>query len=153
MRKRKRLFLFSLVGLLMLVCVIGYSQQVFIGNIHKIWWAEEIKPPYATRTYEVCVLDRVGGTPIIVGDIDVTPTEIEPFTVDISAYSFEVTFGVRTVWIFTEDVTLDYIEYHIGDRSESVWNYSDVNGEFTPNPFVAYLEVVLAPPKGLEHVQ
>jgi len=131
---------------------IGYAQQVFVGDIHKIWWAEEVEPSFAIRTYDVCIIDRVGGMPIKVGETDVTPTKIEPFVVDISEYDFEVTFGVRTVWVFTMDVTLDNIQYHVGDRLESVWNYSDVNGEWTPNPFVAW-RAVLAPPKGFEHGQ
>lgn len=143
----KKLWIIPIV-LLLAAFTIGYAQQVFVGAEHELEWDAEPIPPYATQTYEVCALDRAGGMPIILGEVAGTT-----FLADISAYDFEVTFGVRTVWVFTMDVTIEGTHYHVGDRLESVWNYSDVNGEFTPNPFVGCSKVVLAPPKGLEHIQ
>jgi len=38
MRKRKKLFLFSLIGIMMLSCLIGYSQEVHYGRQVTLCW-------------------------------------------------------------------------------------------------------------------
>ena len=119
---------------LMLIAGICTAQQIFIGDQHELSWDLEPDPVNGAFTYEVCVIDQDGGgNPIIVTEVT-TP----PVTIDISAYGFEVTFGVRTVLTLSEAALIEDIQYEAGDRVYSDWNFSDVNGESTPNPFVAW---------------
>ena len=122
-------------GIIFLVIIGGFcfAQQLYIGDYITIAWDPWPQPGNGTYTYEVGVIDRDGsGEPIIVDEV-VTP----PVTINISTYDFEVTFGVRTVLTLSVPATIDGIDYVAGDRVPSEWNFSDVNGVSTPNPFVA----------------
>ncbi|HUV83617.1 MAG TPA: hypothetical protein VMW53_11180 [archaeon] len=132
MKKHKKLLLYSIIFLI-LVGFICTAQQLYIGDNQELSWDSEPDPVNGSLMYEVCVMDREdGGDPIVVDEVI-----IPPVTVNISTYNFEVTFGVRTVLTLSEDAMIEGTQYEAGDRVYSNWNFSDVNGESTPNPFVA----------------
>ena len=142
-----RKVVFVLLAVMLIAFPLAFSQQLFIGDQHVLIWDLEPEPANGTQTYEVCVIDRDGGgEPAIVDEVTAPP-----ITVDISTCDFEVTFGVRTVLTLSQDAVIDGIQYQAGDRITSSWNYSDINGEATPNPFVASPGVHA--PGGFEHVQ
>jgi len=141
--------IFALLVIMLAIFTIGFSQepsiQLFIGDRHPLSWDLEPEPANGTQTYEVCVWDRIGeGDPIVVDEVSVPPV-----TVNISAYDFRVTFGVRTVLTLSQDAVIENIEYQAGDRISSEWNFSHINGVMTPNPFVASRDVHA--PGGFKH--
>jgi len=142
-----RKVIFILLAVMLMAFPLAFSQQLFIGDQHVLTWDLEPTPANGTNTYEVCVWDRAGaGDPIVVDEVSAPPV-----TVDISIYDFEVTFGIRTVLTLSVDEIIEGVQYQAGDRVSSIWNYSDINGEWTPNPFVASRGVHA--PRGFEHVQ
>ena len=116
--------IFALLVIMLAIFTIGFSQepsiQLFIGDRHPLSWDLEPEP--------------ANGTPV---------------TVNISAYDFRVTFGVRTVLTLSQDAVIENIEYQAGDRISSEWNFSHINGVMTPNPFVASRDVHA--PGGFKH--
>ena len=128
----KKILIYGII-FLMIIGGICFAQQLYIGDQHTLEWDLEPDPANGSNTYELCVVDQDGGgSPIIVDEV-----VIPPVTINISAYDFEVTFGVRTVVTLETAAIIEGIEYEAGDRVPSIWNFSDVNGVSTPNPFVA----------------
>jgi len=143
----KRFVVLILFSLFLASFAIGFTQQLFVGERHDLVWDEVTTPPFATVSYELCVVGSMDPEEVhyILGEV-LSP----PYAADISTFDFEVNFGIRTVWTFTADWEVNDIQYYVGQRLESDWNYSDVNGVYTPNPFVG-LRGVLAP-TGFERI-
>jgi len=112
-----------------------FAQQLYFGDVHEITWDLEPLPPFdVTQMYEYCAIDRAGGgSPVDIHEVDLPPVDF-----NVSCYDFIATFGVRTVWVLGEDVIIDDTLHPAGSRIVSEWNFSDVDGESTPDPFECY---------------
>ncbi len=111
-----------IIILFILICTVGYSQQLYIGTTHTIEW-DAVITPQGVISYEVWLKD-VEGTEIYVTEISDTM-----YTVDISGQEGIINIGVKTKLVY------DSITY----RSDINW--SDVNGLETPDPFVLWRAV------------
>jgi len=111
----KRLWIIALV-VMMIAFSIAWGQQLYVGTSHTVAWDEVYEE--GTISYEVWLRDANGDTYFVAETFD---TE---YTVDISNYGGEMVVGVRTKQLLYDEMF--YSEY----------NWSDVNGEETPNPFV-----------------
>ena len=119
----KKLFIVLLVALFVGLSI-GYSQELVIGTTQNIQW-NAVSVPQGTVSYEIGLKDSSDNVTIL-GET----TELS-YTFDVpSGDTYSV--GVRTKLII--DTTTYYSE----------WNWSDVDGESTPNPFVL-LQAVPAP--------
>ena len=111
-----------IVMLIFLICAVGYSQQLHIGPIHTIEW-DAVISPQGVISYEIWLRD-VAGTEIFVTEVSDTM-----YTVDISVYEDVLDIGVDTKLVFNG------VSYHSGI------NWSNINGEWTPDPFVLWRAV------------
>ncbi len=105
--------------ILIMILTIGYSQEIHVGDQHTITW----DTVNANGVVEYQVWVRYEGTDIL---LDIVPAP--PYIADISQYGNAIIIGVATV-----------IDGEVSDI-----NWSNVNGESTPSPFILW-PVVLPP--------
>ena len=116
--------LIILLAVLLIGLSIGYSQELVIGTQQTISW-DAVSVSQGTISYEVGLRDSSNSVTVL-GE-----------TTDLS-YTFDVPSGDTYVVGVRTKLVLD------GNTYYSDWNWSDVDGESTPNPFVL-LQAVPAP--------
>jgi hypothetical protein len=121
------------IGILILVLFSAWAQDVIYTNQATVAWDAVAPLGGDTITYEVWISD--GTTDTLMAETDLLEHTIT-FGVEGSW-----TIGVRTVRTITAT----------GERLYSEMNWSDVNGEATPNPFVIRFYLPPAAPLGLRH--
>lgn len=106
----------------LLLAIVGYSQQLFIGPEHTISW-DPVVAPQGVVSYEIW-LDN-NGTEIFVEEITATT-----YTVDITAYENVLNVGIKTLLTVGTNPPVG-----------STINWSNENGVYTPIPFVLWRAV------------
>lgn len=105
----------------LLLAMVGYSQQLFIGPEHTITW-DAVTVPQGIVSYEIWLDDS--GTEIFIEEIIATT-----YTIDITAHENVLNVGVKTL-----------LTIGINTESSEI-NWSDENGVYTPIPFVLWRAV------------
>lgn len=108
--------------LFMLIAMVGFTQQLYIGPTHTISW-DAVTAPQGIISYEIWLDDN--GTEIFVEEIT-API----YTVDITAYENILNIGVVTLLTIGTDSPI-----------KSAINWSNENGIYTPIPFVLWQAV------------
>lgn len=111
-----------IVVLFLLIFTMGYSQQLYIGNTHIIEW-DAVTTPQGIISYEIWLKDADGIEIFIAETSDII------YTVDISGQEGIINIGVKTKLVY------DSVTYH------SDINWSNINGVWTPDPFVLWRAV------------
>ena len=119
----KRIFII-LLAVLLIGLSVGYSQELVIGTPQIINW-DAVTVSSGTISYEVGLKDSSDNVTIL-GE-----------TTELS-YTFDVPSGDTYVVGVRTKLILDSTTYY------SDWNWSNIDGESTPNPFVL-LQAVPAP--------
>lgn len=113
-----------LLLLTLVVFSIGYSQELVIGTTQTISW-DAVSVSQGTVSYEVALKDSQDNITVLGETTDLT------YTFDVPSGG-EYVVGVRTKLVINDTT------YY------SDWNWSDIDAESTPSPFVL-LQSVPAP--------